>query len=221
MKNIVIEKSILKNNDESAARNRNILNDKGIYAINLIGSPGAGKTSVLEQIICNIKEKSHMAVIEGDLYTTKDAEKIERQGVNVVQLNTEGACHLDATMVGQALENIDTDDLDFLVIENVGNLVCPAEFDLCEDSKVLVMSVTEGHDKPLKYPAMFQKAETLILNKIDLIKYTNFDIDEFYKDVRSLNFNIHIFEISCTTGEGVQELCNYLQEKIARKKSGR
>ncbi|HBY19824.1 MAG: hydrogenase accessory protein HypB [Clostridiales bacterium GWE2_32_10] len=217
MKSIVIEKNILKNNNEIASKIRSALNDKGIYTINMIGSPGSGKTSVLEQIIKHINRKFNIAVIEGDLYTTKDAERIENQGINVVQLNTEGACHLDANMIEQALDCIDINNADLLVIENVGNLVCPASYDLSEDSKILVMSVTEGHDKPLKYPSMFQKAEVLILNKIDLVRYTNFDIGDFYKDVKSLNEHIHIFEISCTSGKGVQKLCDYLEGQIMSK----
>lgn len=218
MKQITIQKNILKNNDDIAKKNREILKRKGIFTINLLGSPGCGKTSVLECIIKYINSKLKMVVIEGDLYTTRDAERIEKHRIDVVQINTGGACHLDAAMVDKALERIYIAKLDFLVIENVGNLVCPAVYDLSEDMKITVMSVTEGHDKPLKYPAMFQCSSALILNKMDIIKYTNFDIDEFYKDIKSLNKDINVFEVSCITEEGIEELCDYLQMQINNKR---
>ncbi|MBM7870433.1 hydrogenase nickel incorporation protein HypB [Clostridium pascui] len=217
MKRVFIGEKVLKNNDSIAAKNRRLLNEKGVFTINLLGSPGSGKTSVLEQIIKLTKEKINMAVIEGDLYTTKDAERIEKQGVDVVQVNTGGACHLDASMVEEALEEINVNQLHLLVIENVGNLVCPASFDLSEDMKVIVMSVTEGNDKPLKYPAMFQRSKILILNKMDMIKLTNFDMEEFYTDAKSINGDIKIFEVSCTTGEGIDNLCDYIKSMINQK----
>lgn len=216
MKQILIGKKVLQNNDNIAARTRNLLKQKGVFTINLLGSPGSGKTSVLEQMIKHSREKINMAVIEGDLYTTKDAERIEKQGVDVVQVNTGGACHLDAGMVEDALQEIDINNLELLIIENVGNLVCPASYDLSEDMKVTVMSVTEGNDKPLKYPAVFQRSKALILNKIDMIKLTNFHMDEFYKDIRSINEDIKIFEVSCVTGEGVNELCDYFESMLKR-----
>ncbi|MBE6066472.1 MAG: hydrogenase nickel incorporation protein HypB [Clostridium lundense] len=216
MKQILIGKKVLQNNDSIAARTRKLLNEKGVFTINLLGSPGSGKTSVLEQMIKHSREKINMAVIEGDLYTTKDAERIEKQGVDVVQINTGGACHLDAAMVEDALKEIDVNNLELLIIENVGNLVCPASYDLSEDMKVTVMSVTEGNDKPLKYPAMFQRSKVLILNKIDMIKLTNFDMDEFYIDVKSINGDIKVFEVSCATGEGVNELCDYFESMLKR-----
>lgn len=218
MKQILVKKNILKTNDDIAARNREIFREKGIFTINMLGSPGAGKTSVLEQIIKNLKDEVKMAVIEGDLYTTKDADRIESHGIEVLQVNTGGACHLDAPMIKEAMDHIDIDDIDFLVIENVGNLVCPASYDLSEDVKVTVLSITEGNDKPLKYPSMFQRSEILIVNKVDLIEYTNFSMDELYEDVKSLNEHIKIFEISCTTGKGVHELAEFLKEKIENKR---
>ncbi|WP_432409224.1 hydrogenase nickel incorporation protein HypB [Wukongibacter sp. M2B1] len=217
MKQILIQKNILKNNDEIAKANREILKEKEIFTINLLGSPGSGKTSILECIIKYLNSKHRLTVIEGDLYTTRDAERLEKHQVEVVQINTGGACHLDAAMVEKATQNIDIDKLDFLVIENVGNLVCPAAYDLGEDMKITVMSVTEGHDKPLKYPSMFQRSSVVILNKMDIIEYTNFDIDEFYKDVKSLNKDIKVFEVSCITEEGIMELCNYFDSQIASK----
>lgn len=214
MKRVFIGEKVLKNNDFIASKNRKLLNEKGVFTINLLGSPGSGKTSILEQIIKLTKEKINMAVIEGDLYTTKDAERIEKQGIDVVQVNTGGACHLDASMVEEALKEININDLNFLIIENVGNLVCPASFDLSENIKVTVMSITEGNDKPLKYPAMFQRSKALILNKMDMIKLTNFDMNEFYRDVKSINEDIKIFEVSCATGEGIIELCDYFKSMI-------
>lgn len=216
MKRVFIGEKVLKNNDEIAQKNRKLLKEKGVFTINLLGSPGSGKTSVLEQMIKYSRESINMAVIEGDLYTTKDAERIEKQGVDVVQVNTGGACHLDAAMVEDALKEIDINNLELLIIENVGNLVCPASFDLSEDMKVTVMSVAEGNDKPLKYPAMFQRSKVLILNKMDMIKLTNFDIEEFYKDINSINQDIRIFEVSCATGEGVNEVCDYFQSMLKR-----
>lgn len=216
MKRVFIGEKVLKNNDEIAEKNRKLLKEKGVFTINLLGSPGSGKTSVLEQMIKYSRESINMAVIEGDLYTTKDAERIEKQGVDVVQVNTGGACHLDAAMVEDALKEIDINNLELLIIENVGNLVCPASFDLSEDMKVTVMSVAEGNDKPLKYPAMFQRSKVLILNKMDMIKLTNFDIEEFYKDINSINQDIRIFEVSCATGEGVNEVCDYFQSMLKR-----
>lgn len=216
MKRVFIGEKVLKNNDEIAEKNRKLLKEKGVFTINLLGSPGSGKTSVLEQMIKYSRESINMAVIEGDLYTTKDAERIEKQGVDVVQVNTGGACHLDAAMVEDALKEIDINNLELLIIENVGNLVCPASFDLSEDMKVTVMSVAEGNDKPLKYPAMFQRSKVLILNKMDMIKLTNFDIEEFYKDINSINQDIRIFEVSCATGEGVNKVCDYFQSMLKR-----
>ncbi|WP_432667240.1 hydrogenase nickel incorporation protein HypB [Wukongibacter baidiensis] len=218
MKQILVKKNILKTNDEIAKQNRETFKEKGIFTINMLGSPGAGKTSVLEQIIKSLKDKVKLAVIEGDLYTTKDADRIESHGIDVLQVNTGGACHLDAPMIKEAMDHIDIEDIDFLVIENVGNLVCPASYDLSEDIKVTVLSITEGNDKPLKYPSMFQRSEVLIVNKMDLIDYTNFSMDELYEDVKSLNEDIKIFEVSCTTGKGIGELAEFLKEKIDEKR---
>ena len=219
MKRITIDKELLKNNNDIAQKNRELLKEKNILTINLLGSPGAGKTSILEKIIGNIKRSYNMAVIEGDLYTTKDAIRIEKHNIDVLQVNTGGACHLDASMIEKSLEYIDTNKLDFLVIENIGNLVCPASYDLSEDIKVLVMSVTEGNDKPLKYPSMFQQSSIVILNKIDMIELTDFDKEEFYNDVYSINRDIKVFETSCRSSEGIKELIDYMINQIEDKKS--
>ncbi|WZL72503.1 hydrogenase nickel incorporation protein HypB [Clostridiaceae bacterium 35-E11] len=218
MKQILVKKNILGTNDEIAKRSREFLGKKGTFTINLLGSPGAGKTSVLEQMIKNLKEEVNMAVVEGDLYTTKDADRIESHGIQVIQVNTGGGCHLDASMVEKAMKHMDIENLDFLIIENVGNLVCPASYDLSEDMKITVLSITEGNDKPLKYPSMFQRSEVLIVNKVDLIEHTNFSMDELYKDVKSLNEDIKIFEVSCTKGDGIDKLSRFLKDKITEKR---
>lgn len=220
MKQIMIEKDILKNNNEIAKRNKIIFDDKKIFTINLLGSPGAGKTSILEKIIKNIKKELKMAVIEGDLYTAKDAKRIESHGIEVIQVNTGGGCHLDASMIEKSLNHIDMKELNFLVIENIGNLVCPASYYLSEDMKVVVMSVTEGNDKPLKYPSIFQKSSVVILNKMDMIELTDFDIKEFYKDIYCLNKDIKVFEVSCRQEKGINELSEFFIGKIKNKKSG-
>lgn len=214
MAEIKVVTNMLEANDELTAKNRRLLKDKGIYILNLMSSPGSGKTSLLEKIIVELKDEIRMAVIEGDLYTTKDAARIEAQGVPVVQINTNGACHLDSRMIKDSIENLDLDQLDLLIIENVGNLVCPAEFELGEDAKVTVLSVTEGNDKPLKYPLMFEKSEVVILNKMDLINYTNFNLEEFYHDLRSINNNVVIFETSCRSGQGLDTLSDWLRNKV-------
>jgi hydrogenase nickel incorporation protein HypB len=218
MSQIKIVKSILQTNDEITAKNKRLLDSKGIYVINLMSSPGSGKTSLLERIIAKLKNDINIAVIEGDIYTTKDAERIEAQGVPVVQINTGGACHLDGEMIKGALNALTLDNVDLLVIENVGNLVCPAEFELGEDIKICVLSTTEGNDKPLKYPLMFEKSGVIILNKLDLIEFTDFNKEEFYKDIKSLNANVDTFETSCVKNQGINEICSWLMNKIENKK---
>lgn len=220
MREIKVVTNMLDANEELTAKNRKLLKDKGIYVLNMMSSPGSGKTSILEKMIMNLKNQYRIAVIEGDLYTTKDAARIEAQGVPVVQINTNGACHLDARMIKGALENLDLEEIDLLVIENVGNLVCPAEFELGEDSKIMVLGITEGNDKPLKYPLMFEKSEVILLNKMDLINYTNFDLKEFYDDVKSINPDAIVFETSCITGQGIDSLSSWLTDKIKNIKKG-
>ncbi len=219
MKQIVIERNILKKNDEIAEKLKNTLKEKGVYTINLLGSPGAGKTTLLENIIVNLKDKINIAVIEGDLYTAKDGERIESHGVEVVQVNTGGGCHLDSSMVEKAIEEIDIDNLDLLVIENVGNLVCPASYDLSENIRVVVTSVTEGNDKVAKYPAMFKSSSSIVLNKIDLLSYTDFDLNEFYKDVRKVNKDAKVINVSCIDKVGINNLCTFILKEIKRNKN--
>lgn len=217
MSEIKVVTNMLKSNNELTAQNRKLLDEKGIYVINIMSSPGSGKTSILEKVISKLKSEVRIAVIEGDLYTTKDAERIEAQGVPVVQINTGGACHLDGNMIKNALSTLNLDNIDLLIIENVGNLVCPAEFEIGENTKITVLSTAEGNDKPLKYPLIFEKSEAIILNKIDLIEYTNFSREEFYKDVKSINANAQIFEMSCTKDTGIEELCLWLKSKLNSK----
>lgn len=214
MKSIAIQKRILQSNTEFANRNKKILKENNILTLNIFGSPGSGKTSILEKIIKNIKNQISIGVIEGDLYTTKDGERIEGQGIQVVQINTCGACHLDAAMVEKSIQTLDVESLDLIFIENVGNLVCPASYDLGEDSRITVLSVAEGNDKPLKYPFIFRQSEVVILNKMDIINFTDFNLDEFYTDIYSLNKDMKVFLVSARNGDGIEELGNYFIEKI-------
>lgn len=221
MSEIKVVTNILQANDELTAQNRKKLDEKRIYVINLMSSPGSGKTSILEKIISKLKDDIRMAVIEGDLYTTMDAQRIEAKGVPVVQINTGGACHLDAYMIKDAIGSINLGGLDLLIVENVGNLVCPAEFEIGEDIKITVLSTTEGNDKPLKYPLAFEKSGVVILNKIDLIEYTNFDKQKFYDDVRSINDKATFFETSCTKDLGLDELCVWIKNKVNEKQNNK
>ena len=205
-------KNILSANDEIATNNRKLFNDKKVKVINLMGSPGSGKTSLLELTIAKLKDELNMAVIEGDLFTAKDAERIERHNVPVIQINTTGGCHLDAPMVKRASKSLDLDALDLIIVENVGNLVCPAEFDIGEHFKVVVLSITEGDDKPLKYPLIFKESAVAILNKIDIIKFTNFNLESARNDLKTLNPGLKIIETSCTDQTGIDKWCEWLKQ---------
>lgn len=218
MKQIIVGNGVAINNEELANKNKEIFDNNKIFAINLLGSPGAGKTRLIERLIGNIKPSYNMAVIEGDLYTAKDAMRIGKQNIEVIQLNTGGISNLDASMISTSIKHLDTDNLDFLIIENIGNLAIPDSYDLSEDMKIVVMSVTEGNDKPLKYPAMFKSSSVVILNKIDLIDSTDFDKNEFYRDIKALNKDIKVFEVSCREDIGIDEVSKYLKEHIRNKK---
>ncbi len=215
---IKVIKNILGENDRIAAENQAMFQDKKVFVLNFMGSPGAGKTSVLEKTMERLKDKIKMAVIEGDLFTSKDAERIDKYGVPVIQINTAGGCHLDANMVQKTVKEMNLDELDLLVVENVGNLVCPAEFPVGEDARAVVLSVTEVDDKPLKYPLMFKESEIALLNKVDLAPYCNFNMDSAKKDITSLHPGIEVLEVSCTKGQGIDEWCDWLLKKIAAKK---
>ncbi|SHJ26754.1 hydrogenase nickel incorporation protein HypB [Clostridium cavendishii DSM 21758] len=216
MKSIEVKKRILQSNTEFAERNRRLLKEKGLVTLNIFGSPGAGKTSILEKVIRNMKDKVSIGVIEGDLYTTKDGMRIEGQGIPVVQINTCGACHLDAAMVEESIQAMNIEKLDVLFIENIGNLVCPASYDLGEDKRITVLSITEGNDKPLKYPFIFKQSDAVVLNKMDIIEFTDFNLDEFYEDIYLLNKDIKVFLVSARSGEGISEFCNYLESKLVK-----
>ncbi len=213
---IQVMKNILGENDRIAAENQAMFRDKGVYVLNLMGSPGAGKTSVLEKTMEHLKDKLSMAVIEGDLFTSKDAERIDKYGVPVIQINTAGGCHLDAAMVQKAAASLDLAALDLLIVENVGNLVCPAEFAVGEQEKAVVLSVTEGADKPLKYPLMFKEAAVALLNKVDLLPYCDFDMQGARDDITALHPGIEVIELSCTKGTGLDAWCEWLEERARR-----
>jgi len=206
--------NILEANDRIADENRRIFQESGIYVINMMSGPGAGKTSLLVRTIQEMQQKVKIGVIEGDIAGTDDAERIDRLGVPVVQINTGGGCHLDANMIREVLPDMPLNDLDLLIIENVGNLVCPAEFKVGEDMKVMLLSVAEGHDKPLKYPLMFQESSALLLNKIDLLPYIDVDMAKIRKDSLSLNPKLKIFEVSCKTGQGISEWAQWLETLV-------
>jgi hydrogenase nickel incorporation protein HypB len=201
---------ILEANDRIAAENRKRFQDAGVYVVNLMGAPGAGKTTLLERTIQALKPLLKIGVIEGDIVGSDDAERIGALDVPVVQINTGGACHLDANMINEVLGELPLRELDMLIIENVGNLVCPAEFRVGEDIKMMVLSVAEGHDKPLKYPLMFRESSALVLNKIDLLPYMNTDMNKVRNDSLALNPNLSIFEVSCATGAGIDAWATWL-----------
>jgi len=206
--------NIMEKNEEVAAEINAMLTRRGIFTVNLLGSPGCGKTSLVEQTISLLKNEFHIAIIEGDLYTSKDADRIAAYGAPVVQINTEGGCHLDAAMVKSALNQLNLNELDILIIENVGNLVCPAEFAVGEHAKVVVLSVAEGEDKPLKYPLVFRQSAAVILNKIDLLPYTDFAIDCAVRDISGLNPQAALLQVSCRTGAGVTEWLEWLKQQV-------
>ena len=214
MKQIDVQQDILSANETVAQDNRKLFSQKGIFVLNLMSSPGAGKTTLLERTIELLKNTFALGVIEGDIATRYDAERISTHGIPVTQINTGGACHLESTMIKNALHEFNLDSLDILIIENVGNLVCPAEFNLGEDAKVMVLSVTEGEDKPLKYPLMFRLAKALIINKIDLLPYTNCRVEKIIEDVNSLNPGLTIFETSCTQQIGLNAWKAWLEEEL-------
>ncbi|MGX9353129.1 hydrogenase nickel incorporation protein HypB [Shimia sp. W99] len=213
---IEIETDILAKNDAYADANRKVLNGLGAFAVNLVSSPGSGKTSLLCKTIEALGEQP-LAVIEGDQQTANDADRIRATGAPAVQVNTGKGCHLDGHMVGHAMEHLDLKEGSLLFIENVGNLVCPAGFDLGEDCKVAILSVTEGEDKPLKYPDMFTASRLALLNKVDLATYCDVDLDLYEKNLRRVNPGIEVIRISARTGEGMENWLNWLRGSLARK----
>lgn len=208
--NVKVVTRILEANDRIAEENRKRFKDAGVYVVNLMGAPGAGKTSLLEKTIEALKPHLKIGVIEGDIVGADDAERISALNVPVVQINTGGACHLDANMISAVLPEFPLKGLDMLIIENVGNLVCPAEFNVGEDRKVMVLSVAEGHDKPLKYPLMFKESSALVLNKVDLLPYVKVDINKMRNDSLAINPKLNVFEVSCSSGAGIDKWAQWL-----------
>ncbi len=210
-----IERKVLQKNDEVAGENRLFFEKHGIFALNLVSSPGSGKTSLLERTLKKLESQAvKPAVVIGDVQTSLDAERLESYNLPVIQLVTNGSCHLEAALVRDALIDIQPEQTELLFIENVGNLVCPAGFDLGEAMKVVIASTTEGDDKPLKYPAMFRNAKVLVINKIDLLPYVNCDIDQLRENALRINPALTIFKTSCVSGEGIDQWCDWLAQQV-------
>lgn len=212
---IEIQKNVYAKNDEEAAKVRKEVKENKTFVLNLMSSPGSGKTTTLVRTIERLKDKINIGIIEADIDSDVDADTISKTGAKVIQLHTGGMCHLDATMTKQGLDALDTEGLDFVVLENIGNLVCPASFDTGASKKAMILSVPEGDDKPLKYPKMFSVVDALIINKIDAIDYFSFDLKAVEERVRALNPNIKFFPISARTGEGVDAWCEWLLEEVS------
>ena len=211
---VKVVKKVLDANDRIAEENRKLFDQHKIFAINLMSSPGAGKTSLVEQTIKAIKNKYSIAVIEGDIQDTYDADRIAKLKIPVVQINTGGACHIDGNMIREAFPSFDFNKIDLLIVENVGNLVCPAEFKIGENIKVMLLSTPEGADKPAKYPLMFQESAALLINKMDIMPYVDFDLKKARRDSLALNKKLKIFEVSCKTGDGLDAWIAWLTQRI-------
>ena len=212
---ITIERKVLEKNDELARQNRLLLEGHGIFAINVVSSPGAGKTSLLERTLEQLAGRLNVVVIEGDVQTDIDARRVAKYNVPAVQIVTAGGCHLEANLVHDALGKLDLSNIRLLIIENVGNLVCPSNYDLGEAMKVVVASTTEGDDKPLKYPGMFRNSSVLVINKIDLLPYVNCDIAALRANALRINPSLVVYETSCTTGAGILPWCDWLLARSA------
>jgi len=220
MHQINVGEDLRDRNREIAAENREMLRKNGVFSVNIMSAPGAGKTSLLVKSIPLLKDRYSIGVIEGDLQTTRDAERVGALGIDVHQIQTGGVCHLDAAMVHSALHQLDLASLDILLIENVGNLVCPAEFDLGVDARVMLLSITEGDDKPKKYPLMFSESRLLILNKIDLIEMVDFDIARARHEATDINPDIEIIELSCRTGSGIEAWTGWIEDLLLESGAG-
>jgi hydrogenase nickel incorporation protein HypB len=216
---ISVVRDILEANDRIAQQNRDLFEENKLLVINLMSSPGAGKTSLLERSISALKKDLRIGVIEGDIQSSQDAERIAQTGIPVVQINTGGACHLDGNMIRDTFGEFSFRDLDLLVVENVGNLVCPAEFKVGEDFKAMILSVTEGDDKPAKYPLMFHESSVLLINKIDLLPYVDCSVGKIKEDALKINPDLDIFEISCKTGEGLESWYSWIRERAKDKEA--
>jgi len=207
---ITIAQNILAANDTIAQEVQQSLATRGIRTINMMSSPGAGKTTLLERTIARLRGEMAIGVIEGDIETSADAERIETAGAETVQINTRGACHLEAHMIRAALKELDIAHINLLFIENIGNLVCPSEWDLGEDLRAVVVSTTEGDDKPAKYPQMFAVSQVMIVNKLDLLPYVDYDVEKVKRQALAINPQLRIFQVSCRTGEGLDAWCEWL-----------
>jgi hydrogenase nickel incorporation protein HypB len=221
MTEVAIQRDVLSDNDAAAAANRARFQAAGTYVLNLMSGPGAGKTTLLERTAEALRGKVRLGVIVGDIQTRRDADRIGRHGVPVHQVNTGGGCHLDARMLTAALDVMDPADFDVLIVENVGNLVCPAEFDLGETDKAMILSVTEGADKPAKYPLMFHESRLMILGKVDLLPYVDFDPDAAVADARALNPGLAVLRLSSKTGEGLDAWTHWLLQRRRQVRDGR
>lgn len=213
---IEVKQSILAKNDVAAAQNRELLKNNGVTLFNLMAAPGAGKTSLIMRTIEALRDRVNIAVIEGDIASEVDSLAIEAMDIPALQINTDGSCHLNASMIASALDHLDLKVIDMIIVENVGNLVCPAEFDLGEDGRILITSISEGHDKPYKYPMIFKQTDTILINKIDLLPYCDFDLAHFRELVEGLNPAVQIFELSCTQDQGIDAWAEWLATTMNR-----
>lgn len=220
MKVIELHKSVTSVNDEEAQQVREQLKQKGVFLVNLMSSPGSGKTTLLKRIIQHMKAEYAIGVMEADIDSDVDAVSIEETGAKAIQVHTDGMCHMDAGMTKTSLEETGVDDLDLVFLENVGNLICPAEYDTGAVKKVMILSVPEGDDKPLKYPLMFEESDVLVISKIDALPYFDFDMDKCRERALYLNKNIQIFPVSAKTGQGMEELENWLKQEVHLWKEG-
>lgn len=211
-----VKQSVFANNDAQADKLRQELKEKGVYLLNLMSSPGSGKTTTLTRLIAALQDDLKIGVMEADIDSDVDAKTIAATGAKAIQLHTGGMCHLDAAMTRQGLEGLDSNDADLVILENVGNLVCPAEFDTGAVANMAILSVPEGHDKPLKYPLMFQVCDTVLINKIDVAPYFDFDFDKCREYIHMRNPKAKIFPISAKTGEGVEAVATFLKEEVAK-----
>lgn len=220
---IKVVRRVLDANDMMAARNRDLFGAKGIFALNMMSSPGSGKTTILQRTLAQLMPEMRCAVIVGDICTTQDADRLALSGAPVVQINTDqfgGDCHLAAHVIERAMSGIDLDAVDLLIVENIGNLVCPAEFDIGEDQRVVVLSVTEGEDKPAKYPLMFRQCDAMLLNKIDLLPYLDYDPAVTLRSVAQIHPGMPVFQLSAKTGQGFDEWVQWLKDRVAVKRHG-
>jgi len=219
MSRVEIEKKIQSENDRVAEANRKVFTDAGVFVLNIISSPGSGKTTLLEATLDRLADKMNIVVIEGDISTERDMDRVRARGASGVQINTGGGCHLSSGMVAGVLDDLDLDSAEIVFIENVGNLVCPSTYDLGEDVRMVLLSTTEGDDKPMKYPAIFHEASLAILNKIDLLPHLTYDVEKVEREIRVLNPDSEILRLSATTGEGMDAWIEWIMAKLREKKS--